>query len=75
MTHTDDPPDTSISATAANWEHRYYRERTLTRIFMAATATMLLCWTGTLTYAVTDSTGSDSFPASGNHLRGGPGID
>ncbi|MAT60328.1 MAG: hypothetical protein CMH41_01525 [Micrococcales bacterium] len=75
MTDTDDPRETSITADAANWEHRYYRERTLTRIFMAATATMLLCFTGTLAYAVTDSTGSGSSPASGNQLRGGPGID
>ena len=47
------PETTSGDATESNdWEKRYYRERSLARIFMATTAAAALLFTGTLAYAV-----------------------
>ncbi|MCH9718796.1 MAG: hypothetical protein K0U60_02885 [Actinomycetia bacterium] len=78
---TEQVATTDQSTRTNDWEQRYYRERTLTRVFMATTAAAVLLFTGAVAYAVaTDpNTGQpgapgESYRDGGNRDdRGGPG--
>ena len=78
---TDPVATTDNSTPASDWEQRYYRERTLTRVFMVTTAAATLLFTGTVAYAVASGpdTGQpgapgERYPGGGNRDdRGGPG--
>jgi len=72
---------TNQSVEPTDWQQRYYRERTLTRIFMATTAAAVLLFTGTLAFAVAANpeagqpgSPSQRYPGDGGRdERSGPG--
>jgi hypothetical protein len=72
---------TDQSAEPTDWQQRYYRERTLTRIFMATTAAAILLFTGTFAFAVASDpdVGQPGSPSQrhpgdgGRDERSGPG--
>ena len=66
---------TDQSTPATDWQQRYYRERTLTRVFMATTAAAILLFTGTVAYAVASDPDTGQPGAPGERYRDGGNRD